>query len=115
MAEIRKRITIDVVLSCGHILVFAVPLPRRDERVWCPRCDNLRRVNVVKEYYARCTKCRFSRFTGGAKNIAFRLGKGHYNRTGHPVNVGRVGDKAITICDRDVTQSSSEKQLDMDL
>lgn len=84
-----------VALDCGHVLLFYTRMhcPRVDEQAWCVRCQRYPQVTIspngalAVDYYARCRRCKASRFTGANRAEAERFADGHAFRSGHTVDV----------------------------
>lgn len=87
-ALFRNAKKITVTLECSHELYFRSYPPKKMERVWCPRCGDMRAVEVTAaEFRIKCRGCRLSRPFGRDEESAKLLGARHHNKRGHTVQL----------------------------
>lgn len=75
-----------VILTCGHTTYFSPPVPRKDDRVLCRRCNEYQRVRETRgQWHMTCRHhgCRVHRYYGANEWEACRAGARHSIRHQH--------------------------------
>jgi hypothetical protein len=63
--KLNSTLITAVILECGHSLKFDRNyLPNPDDVVFCYRCDDYRKVPLLKEWKLSCDVCRYRRMFG---------------------------------------------------
>ena len=91
VAKSRAIYVEGVVLECNHSVLFErVYMPQPDEYVFCRRCDEYRKVPLLKEWQTVCLDCRYSRKFGADVDAALLAQAKHTSVSGHETAIRQV-------------------------
>lgn len=82
---------IEVTLECEHKIAFRQYPPKRAERIWCVKCEDMKSVKQAPpEFNVKCKSCSVSKNYGRDKDKAEHAATAHRNN--RPTHVVQVRD-----------------------